>query len=590
MASSSGPLNEELQCSICLDGFTDPVTTPCGHNFCRTCLNKHWTNTHICFCPLCKEKFSRRPDLKINITLREVVQHFNEKLNPGRSEVFCDFCEGIKQKAMKSCLTCQSSYCETHLEPHHRVQRLKKHTLINAVENLEDYICQKHERPLELFCRDDQMSVCLSCTEGDHRTHNTVPIEEESQQKKARLVQTQAGVQQMIQDRMKKIQEIQHSVENRKQEEEADASRAEGIEIFTDLILSIQRCQSELLLMMEEQQKAAEKQAEDLIKELQQEITDLKKRNTELEQLSHTDDHLHLLLVFSFLHSHLHTKNWTEISIDSDVNVLSLHRALTQLEKTYETLNEKLCQTGLKWAQKYTVDVTLDPDTAYPYLILSDDGKHVSLGDIEQDVPENPKRFDVISVLAKEGFSSGKFYYEVQVKGKTEWNLGVARESINRKETNTMAPVDGYWAVILRNENEYDACENPSVSLSLRVKPEIVGVFVDYEEGLVSFYDVESSFHIHSFTGQTFTDRLYPYFSPGLNDEGKNSKPLIISPRGRAGVVRAPAPLIADAKFLFRSGQGATGPQPLPRTTPPGPRVLPRGTPPSPLHNAVVRS
>ncbi|XP_016298817.1 E3 ubiquitin/ISG15 ligase TRIM25-like [Sinocyclocheilus anshuiensis] len=176
MASSSGPLNEELQCSICLDVFTDPVTTPCGHNFCRTCLNKCWTNTQTCFCPLCNKTLSNRPDLEINTTLTKVVQYF-KKLNQGKSEVFCDFCDERKQKAMKSCLTCQSSYCETHLEPHHRVPRLKKHTLINAVENLEDYICQKHERPLELFCRDDQTCVCLSCTEGDHRTHNTVPIE-----------------------------------------------------------------------------------------------------------------------------------------------------------------------------------------------------------------------------------------------------------------------------------------------------------------------------------------------------------------------------------------------------------------------------
>ncbi|KAL1249273.1 hypothetical protein QQF64_020278 [Cirrhinus molitorella] len=123
--------------------------------------------------------------------------------------------------------------------------------------------------PFEIPLRRD----LLSQAGGDHRTHNTVPIEEESQQKKNQLVQTQTGVQQMMQERMKKIQEIQHSVEMRK------------------------RCQSELLLLMEEQQKATEKQAEDLIKELQQEITDLRSRNYELEQLSHTDDHLHLIQV-----------------------------------------------------------------------------------------------------------------------------------------------------------------------------------------------------------------------------------------------------------------------------------------------------
>uniref|UniRef100_A0A673IT42 Zinc-binding protein A33-like n=1 Tax=Sinocyclocheilus rhinocerous TaxID=307959 RepID=A0A673IT42_9TELE len=512
MASSSGPLNEELKCSICLDVFTDPVSTPCGHNFCRTCLNKCWTNTQTCFCPLCKRKFRKRPDLKINTTFREVVQHFKERLNRGRSEVLCDICDGRKQKAVKSCLTCQSSYCETHLEPHHRVPRLKKHKLINAVENLEDYICQKHERPLELFCRDDQTSVCLSCTEGDHRTHNTVPIEEESQQKKNQLVQTQTEVQQMIQNRMKKIHEIQHSAEKRK---------VSGDEFITDLSRSTERCQSDLLKMMEEQQKAAEKQAEDLIKELQQEITDLKKRNTELEHISQTDD-LHVIQIFSSLCSRPHTKNWTEISIDSHMDVLPLHKALIQLKKTLDgSLNEKLSQI---------VDVTLDPDTAYPYLILSDDGKLVRRGDIKQDVPENPKRFDVISVLAKQGFSSGRFYYEVQVKGKTEWILGVARQSVNRKGAFILTPVNGYWALTLRNENQYMACESPTVSLSLRVKPEKVGVFVDYEEGLVTFYDVESGCNIYSFTGQTFTEKLYPYLNPGRNDEGRNSNPLIITP------------------------------------------------------------
>ncbi|KAL0157544.1 hypothetical protein M9458_045620, partial [Cirrhinus mrigala] len=176
-------------------------------------------------------------------------------------------------------------------------------------------------------------------------------------------------------------------------------------------------------------------------------------------------------------------------------------------------------------------DVTLDPDTANPRLILSDDGKQVSHGDIMPEVPKNPKRFDVgLCVLAKQGFSSGRFYYEVQVKGKTQWDLGVARESINRKEKNKLTPVNGYWTVVLRNENQYTAGESPSVSLSLRVKPKKVGVFVDYEEGLVSFYDVGSRSHIYSFTGQTFTDKLYPYFSPGHNDEGKNSNPLIITP------------------------------------------------------------
>uniref|UniRef100_A0A8C7JDM5 B30.2/SPRY domain-containing protein n=1 Tax=Oncorhynchus kisutch TaxID=8019 RepID=A0A8C7JDM5_ONCKI len=168
-----------------------------------------------------------------------------------------------------------------------------------------------------------------------------------------------------------------------------------------------------------------------------------------------------------------------------------------------------------------TVDVTLDPDTAHPKLILSEDGKQVIFGDVWQDLPYNPERFDTcVSVLGKEGFSSGRFYYDVQVKGKTRWTIGVARESINRMGKITVSPENGYRTLCLRN-GEYKALSGPSVPLSLREKPQKVGVFVDYEEGQVSFYNVEARSHIYSFTGDTFTEKLYPYFGPCLIDGGK---------------------------------------------------------------------
>ncbi|XP_038855442.1 E3 ubiquitin-protein ligase TRIM39-like [Salvelinus namaycush] len=176
------------------------------------------------------------------------------------------------------------------------------------------------------------------------------------------------------------------------------------------------------------------------------------------------------------------------------------------------------------------MDVTLDPDTAHPGLILSEDRKQVRRGNIKQDLPDNPERFDTVHyVLGKEGFSSGRFYYEVQVKGKTGWILGVVRESINRKEKIYLNPEDGCWTVWLRYDG-YKALSVPLVPLSLREKPQKVGVFVDYEEGRVCFYNVEARSHIYSFTGYTFTEKLYPYFYPGLNDGGKNSAPLVITP------------------------------------------------------------
>ncbi|XP_047669705.1 butyrophilin subfamily 1 member A1-like isoform X12 [Tachysurus fulvidraco] len=198
-----------------------------------------------------------------------------------------------------------------------------------------------------------------------------------------------------------------------------------------------------------------------------------------------------------------------------------LEDELQRLSVEYELLKKK----------KYAVDVTLDPDTAHPKLILSADGKEVTRGDEEQNLPDTPQRFDPWPcVLGNQSFSTGRFYYEVQVRGKTHWTLGVVRENINRKGWITLKPQNGFWTMELRNENQYEALADPPVPLTLREKVEVVGVFVDYEEGLVSFYDVKSRSHIYSFTGQSFTEKLYPYFYPGLNYGGKNSAPLIISP------------------------------------------------------------
>ncbi|KAI5104513.1 E3 ubiquitin-protein ligase TRIM39 [Silurus meridionalis] len=546
---------EQLLCPICLDVFTDHHSTPCGHNFCKSCLTK---------------KITKKPKLKINTTLRKVADHFKKKSVPDKPEVLCDVCTGEKVKAVKSCLDCGLTFCKSHLEPHNHVLKLTKHKLINPVENLKDYICQKHERALELFCRDDQTCVCQFCTKGDHKNHNTVPIEKEIRERKRNT----------------------------------EKEKADSVEVFTALISSIEKSQAELLKLMEEKQKAAVMQAEELIKELEQEVTVLQRRDTEQEKLSHTEDHLHLLQikeefrrittisleetfmfkldsytprllqlmrpkrgavgtrmrpllntvnesqsienkrdavlsclieylgepqeelfqdsqVYSSMFSLPHTKNWTEISINTDLSGDTVRTSLSQLQ---QSLNEKLTKT-INDKLKDAVDVILDPDTAHPELILSADGKQVSPGNKRQNLPDTPERFNqCVCVLGKQSFSSGRFYYEVQVRGKTKWDLGVVRENINRKRKITLSPQNGFWSVILRNKNQYDACADPSVPLTLRKKVEKVGVFVDYEEGLVSFYNVNSRSLIYSFSGQTFTEKLYPYFSPCFND----GDPLIL--------------------------------------------------------------
>ncbi|XP_015259298.1 PREDICTED: E3 ubiquitin-protein ligase TRIM21-like [Cyprinodon variegatus] len=543
MSSSSNLWSEDqFLCSICLDVFTDPVSTPCGHNFCKACITQHWDGNVLYKCPLCLEHYTSRPQLKVNTLFSEMVSQFRreaqqEAISSSSSEqqaakpgeVPCDVCTGTKLKALKSCLVCLLSYCQTHLEPHLTAPRLKKHQLMEPVENLEERMCLQHERPLELFCRTDQTCVCLFCPVLDHENHKFVPLKEEFEEKKAELRKTEDEVQKMIQNRRVKIQNIKESVKISK--DAADREKAEGVEVFTALKESAERGLKELIKEIEDKQKTAEKQAEDFIKDLEQEISELMKRSSEVKQLSQSEDHLHLLQSFSSLKAAPPTKNWTEVRVRPPSYKGILNKLVAQLEKEIMEMKKNMREAEMKRVQQSAVDVTLDPDTAHPKLILSDDGKQVKHGNVKKNLPDNPKRFSYNGcILGRQSFSSGRFYFEVQVTGKTKWELGVARESIDRKGHIIAIPQNGFWAAVLRNSNEYSAAAGSLVRLHLHPGPDKVGVFVDYEEGLVSFYDVDAAALIYSFTGCCFTQKLYPYFCPGLNDGGKNSAPLIICP------------------------------------------------------------
>uniref|UniRef100_A0A8C9Z7N0 B30.2/SPRY domain-containing protein n=1 Tax=Sander lucioperca TaxID=283035 RepID=A0A8C9Z7N0_SANLU len=295
------------------------------------------------------------------------------------------------------------------------------------------------------------------------------------------LEKTQAEIQQMIQERRLKVQQMKESLKLSK--DDADRETAGGVQVFTALIQSVERGLAQLMDAIEEKQKKAEKQAEGFIKELEQEISELMKRSTELE------------------------------------------------ETLSKEMKELCADVELKMVQQYVVDVTLDPDTASSYLILSDVGKQVKCSDIQNDVLDNPLRFSICNgVLGKQSFSSGRFYYEVEVGGKTEWDLGVANESVIRKGKIRLSPKNGFWSIWLRNVDEYKALAGPGVLLSLKSRPQKVGVFVDYEEGLVSFYDVDAAALIYSFTGCSFTEKIYPYFSPCRNGGGTNTAPMILLP------------------------------------------------------------
>lgn len=186
---------KQFYCALCQQVFTNPVTIPCGHNFCQTCIQSLWDSGEVYQCPTCNKDFNNRPEMSINTAFKELADTFKKIIvcsattplsAASAGDVLCDVCAAtsMQVKAHKSCLVCLTSYCEIHLEPHQRVATLMLHKLMAPVKNLQDRMCKKHERLLEMFCRDDQKCVCQFCTETEHKEHQAVTVEDESGHRK----------------------------------------------------------------------------------------------------------------------------------------------------------------------------------------------------------------------------------------------------------------------------------------------------------------------------------------------------------------------------------------------------------------------
>ncbi|MBN3315468.1 ALPK1 kinase, partial [Atractosteus spatula] len=264
------------------------------------CIGGFWDRSDVYQCPLCKRAFPARPDLSVNRFVRELTEQFQKVRVDSPAErggqpagVPCDVCTGERLEAVKSCLVCLASYCGAHLEPHLRVVTLRGHKLVSPTPHLEDRMCPRHGRPLELFCRRDRTCICVLCTEMDHRAHSTVPAEREWSTRKGDLEQLEVRVHLMIQERLRKVKEIKQAAELSRRA--AQREREDGARVFAALLSALERGQAELLEEIEGRARAAERRAGELVTALEQEVAELRRRSAELEQLSRTEDHIHFL-------------------------------------------------------------------------------------------------------------------------------------------------------------------------------------------------------------------------------------------------------------------------------------------------------
>uniref|UniRef100_A0A672PBD9 E3 ubiquitin/ISG15 ligase TRIM25-like n=1 Tax=Sinocyclocheilus grahami TaxID=75366 RepID=A0A672PBD9_SINGR len=276
---------KEFMCSVCLDLLKDPVTIQCGHSYCESCITGYcWDqedHMRVYSCPQCRQTFSPRPALARNTMLAELMEKLKKTKLPadcyaGAGDVQCDVCTGRKYKAVKSCLVCLNSYCQNHLEQHESWFKGKRHNLTDATGRLQEMICQKHEKLLEIFCHTDQKCICVLCTIIEHKNHEIVSAAEQRTEKQHQLKETQKMLQQRIQQREKDLQQLREAVESQKVSLEKR---------------SLSPSQFRLT------EKTAVSRAEGRLERLEQEINDLRRRAAELEQLSHTQDHSQFLQV-----------------------------------------------------------------------------------------------------------------------------------------------------------------------------------------------------------------------------------------------------------------------------------------------------
>ncbi|XP_029605151.1 tripartite motif-containing protein 16-like [Salmo trutta] len=530
---------DQFCCCVCLDLLKEPVAIPCGHSYCRICIEGCWDQDvlkEVYSCPQCIETFTPRPNLRKNNMLAEVVEKLKKTglqaapppalCYAGPGDVVCDFCTGTrKQKALMSCLVCLVSYCETHLQPHYESPALKKHKLVKAIAQLQEKICSHHDKLLEVYCRTDQQCICYLCTMDEHKGHDTVSAAAERTEKQRQLGMSQQEAQQRFQEREKELKELEQDVESLKRA--SQDSDQDSDQIFTELIRSIERRSSEVKELIRAQEKAQVSQAEGLLEQLKQEIAELRKRSTDLEQLSHTEDHIHFLQSYQSLSS---------ISVSSDLpsTVVRPLQYFGDVSKTVSELREKL-EDFLKreWTKisttvnivevvlppepktreqllQYSCQLTLDPNTAHTRLSLSEGNRKVTYTGRVQPYPDHPDRFtNHWQVLCREGLS-GRCYWEVKLRG--DVYTAVSYKDISRTERGGGFGCNNKSWSLQCYRGGYCFRHNDVKTKVSGPQSSRVGVYLDHKAGTLYFYSVSDTMTLLHRVQTTFTQSLYPGF------------------------------------------------------------------------------
>ncbi|XP_023563527.1 E3 ubiquitin-protein ligase TRIM11 isoform X2 [Octodon degus] len=445
-------LQEEATCAICLDYFTDPVMTDCGHNFCRECIGRCWGQPEGPYaCPECRE-LSPQSNLRPNRPLAKMAE-MARRLHPPSP--------------------------------------------------VPQGVCAAHREPLAAFCADELRLLCGACERaGEHWAHRVRPLQDAAEELKGRLEQSLEHLRRQMEDALlfqaqaEETCALWQMVESQRQNMVGEFERLRR--------LLVEEEQRLLQRLEEEEQEVLPRLREGAVR-LGQQSAQLATLITELEGRCQ----LPALGLLQDIKDAL--RRVQDVKLQPPEVVPMELRTVCRVPGLVETL-QRFRDSGIPHLCPTCGDVTLDPNTANPELVLSEDRRSVQRGDLRQALPDSPERFDPgPCVLGQERFTSGRHYWEVEVGERSSWALGVCRDNANRKERGELSAGNGFWILVFLGS--YYSSTKRAFS-PMRDPPRRVGIFLDYEAGHLSFYSATDGSLLFIFPETTFSGALRPLFSP----------------------------------------------------------------------------